>query len=118
MIPSITIYDPSTGAILRVVTGPEDCLAINVFPGEVFIEGRCDGQTQYVANGTAADKQPMTPVVTGSTITNLPIPCTARIEGVPYEIADGVLELDADMPGPYEITLEAVPYLTCKVTIG
>jgi hypothetical protein len=115
---SVTIYDPETGAIRKVVTAPQDCLALNVLPGEVFIDGYYDPRTHYVLDGEAAEKQPMTPVINGLTVSGLPIPCTARIEGQTYTITDGALELDADMPGPYEVTLEAVPFLPCKVVIG
>lgn len=69
------------------------------------------------ANLVVLPKQDMAPVVTGRVVSNLPIPCTAVIEKVSYEITDGTLELEPSLPGPYEITLSSVKFLELKVSV-
>lgn len=67
---------------------------------------------------TLQPKATMSPAVSSLTVSNLPVPCTASIHGKTYQVKDGSIEIDADFPGPYEITLRAVGHLDCKVTVG
>ncbi len=114
---SFTTYDLFTGQIVSNIT----CAPVDVSRNTPIcfgrIDGTWDGQKYYVLNGEPTLRQQMNPVVNGLVVSNLPIPCTARIEGEVYEIDDGTLELDPNLPGPYTIYLDAVPYLPCTVTI-
>lgn len=114
---SYTTYRAATGEIVAQISCPETAIDKNC-GGNPHIDGTFRSDEFYVLAGVATAKTAMSPAVTGMTISNLPTPCTARIENVLYQITDGVLELDADMPGPYEVTLNAVAFLEKKVTVA
>ena len=113
---TFTTYD-SAGALGAIITCPSNDVAANTPPGFMRITGAWDGRFYWVSNGAAVLRGVMSPVVSGRTVSNLPIPCTTTIEGVEYLINDGVLELSATLPGPYGVLFEAVPFLPCEVIV-
>lgn len=54
--------------------------------------------------------------VLGSTISGLPI-CTATVEDITIEVLDGVLIVNVDLPGSYEVALESPIYLRTTATV-
>jgi hypothetical protein len=113
-----SLYDQVTGEIAANISCLEIDANANTPPGYERIDGTWDAKTYYVADGVVTLCAPMAPSVTGTTISDLPIPCKARIEGQIYEVDDGVLELEPDYPGPYTVYLTAVGYLPCEVTVS
>lgn len=117
-MPVFSFYD-ETGQIKAQVLCDKNDLKNNMH-GDAYIEGDAllDAHTVYVATGgVVANKLVMTPVVSGMTISGLPTPCTAIIEGAAYQVTDGTLDLSANLPGPYTVLLKAGPYLDAKVTV-
>jgi hypothetical protein len=113
---TFTIYD-ATGALGAIISCPDVDADANTPPGCSRIDGAWDGRVYWISSGEPTLRTPMAPVVAGRTISNLPIPCVATIEGVRYTIDDGVLELSAALPGPYVVSLDAVPFLPCEVVV-
>jgi len=112
-----TLYKLATGEMDAVITCQEETVNLNTPTGFGRVDGAWDAQKYYVLNGVATAKTPMSPVVTGSTISNLPIPCTVLVDFVTYTVDDGVFEFSSPLPGPYKCIISAVPYLTTEVTL-
>ena len=112
-----TLYKLATGEMDATITCQQETAGINTPAGFGRVDGAWDSQKYYVANGVVTAKTSMSPVVTGSTISNLPIPCTVEVEWVVYQVDDGVFEFSSPLPGPYKWIISAVPYLTTDVTL-
>jgi hypothetical protein len=113
-----SLFDLTTGEIVANISCLEIDADANTPAGHGRISGAWDPIAYYVVGTVVTLCAPMTPSVSGTTISNLPTLCTARIEGQLYEIDDGVLELEPDYPGPYTVYLTAVGYLPCEVTVS
>lgn len=113
-----SLYKIQTGELVGIVSCQQETVDLNTPTDCGRIAGSWDGTQYWVENGKPAKKVEMLPIISGLTISNLPIPCTAFIEAARYEITDGVLELSPSLPGPYEVRLEAVPYLSKTVTVA
>lgn len=113
----VTYFKIATGEIIACLLGNDYEVEANLPEGGDYIEGTYPPSKYYIANGNAVERQQMEIIISGNLISGLPIPCTARIEGVPYEVADGELELNANLPGPYRVRLSAVGYLDKEVII-
>lgn len=113
------IYDPLTGVIKRLVNCPESMFTIQIQPGEAGFEGSANDATQYIKNGVVTDKPPPTATLSKSaislsetvTISKLPIPSKLRIEQTTYDVPDGELTVNFNLPGTYRIECSALNYL-------
>lgn len=117
-MPEYTLYNATTGAITSRIFVSEQDLNINIPEGQQYIPGYYDALEYYISNGVPLKKQKMNVTISGNTISGLPIPSVATIEGQSYTITDGVMILDTTMPGPYKVHLSSVPYLDYEVTIS
>lgn len=104
-----TLYRQS-GEIVSILTCPDDLLDLNKPEGCSAIEGEFSPFDYFIQDGVAVPKSEMVLTVSGFTVSGLPIPCTAQVESVVYQITDGVFELEANLPGPYRITFKALAY--------
>lgn len=109
MIKVVTLYK-SDGSIQGVLSCPDEYLAQNVPHDCEYIEGGFDGDEYYIRDGAARPKQEMSPTVSGLTVTGLPIPCTAIVEGLSYTVTDGEFEFSSNLPGPYAVLFRALAY--------
>lgn len=113
------IYNPLTGAIKRLVNCPESMFTIQIQPGEAGMEGVANDATQYINNGVITDKPQLLANLSKSsivlsesvTISNLPIPATVHIERMKYDVPDGELTVNFNLPGTYRIECSALNYL-------
>ena len=89
------------------------------------------GETILVGTGTFNDyvdidsgtilSRPENPCnLNGSTLTDVPMPCTVQINGVDYEVddEDNTLELDFTNPGVYKVVIKVFPYLDKEIEIS
>lgn len=123
---NITIFDPRSGKINRVIIAPFGVAQDQVQEGESWVGGHSDDLIHYVDGGLIVNRPTMPGTLNKSTITadstdtaiisNLP-PCTVTFAGEAYEVTDGSFELTVDTPGTYEISVEAFPYLPATFTI-
>ncbi|UZR27488.1 hypothetical protein [Methylococcus mesophilus] len=119
-----------TGEILSVVSIPDTDAARDLYNTHLE-EGSGDSRTEYSVNGILTPRPPMPYVLDTDTITAdgadtarmtcLPIPASIRVSG-PHglqvmTIDDGEFEFQADMPGDYQLEIEAFPYRQAEVVI-
>ena len=113
-----TVWDNRTGAVIRTGSCPTEHVWRQVSSGweEVVAEYQ-DGDTEYHDGTGWSQRSTMLLAVNGATVGGLPIPCRATVEGVNYEITDGVAEFSFAFPGAYKIVFTASGYLDASVTI-
>lgn len=103
MIKPFIVYDNETGREKRRGSCPEHMFEIQAQDGEHVIEDPLDPQLPYVVSGT--------------TISGLPVPCTATLDGVDYLIADGVIEMRPDAPGHYFVRVAASNFTPVTIEV-
>ena len=79
-----------------------------------LVDGHYDPAVYYVditADPPAAVERPTQgTILSGSTLTGLPIPATLYVNGEAHVVDDGEAELDILLPGTYRLRVEAWPY--------
>lgn len=123
------VFD-SKGEILR--TGFCQALAVllQARAGEMVIEGLADDLTEFVDvyNYYQVAKKLALPVecskfsliadgVDEVQVTNIPNPGVVTVDGARFEVTDGAFEFSVDLPGEYEVVVEAFPYLPAKFEV-
>lgn len=105
-------YSKLTGEVL----GAKDRFESPVETDEVgYIESQ-EPTSSYVENGTVHPKQPF-PVTPGMTMAGVPVGTQAEIEGTPYVVDDGVIELDTNAGMPIAVRLRHPRYLTISFEV-
>lgn len=119
-----TIYDSTTGRVLRIVSGMDDeSLTAQLAPAEGILLGViCNDETQYVDGGVAIRDKGQLPEIAPlavpadgvsiAAVTGLPNPTRVMVSGAcvdDFMVTDGVLELTFDHPGKYSVQLDAGP---------
>lgn len=117
MTSTFTIYEPNTGRLRWTVRCPDFIVEVNIPPGMSCVDGEWSPYSYFVFNGEPRERPAIEVVIDGHTISNLPIPCTVKIDGQRYEVDDGVMELDSNHPGPHTLSVEAFPYKPTKITL-
>lgn len=115
-----TIYNQSSGEIIRVASGPPAFINMQAAAGEAVIEGQGNDETQYVAGGQIVDRPQMPVAVNGTTLT-APIGASFNVTGPAS--ASGVVDGSGEVefvfsePGEYTVRLRLFPYLPAEVVI-
>jgi len=126
---------PRNGEILGLFTCPlayvdeqEQPDGLGLFYGTGDFGGGYNKDTQYVVGTNMCPRPEITAVIDKTeiqandsdtaTISGLPIPCTATLDGVDTIITDGVILFKIDFPGTYQIIITSFPYIpkTFEVT--
>lgn len=109
----VTLYD-STGKITGMMNSDPTTIAHTKdnLPDQKFIEGDYLAQrdTKYVLDSAIADRPVNPAILTGATLSALPVPCKIRINAAIYDCAENTAELAFDHPGTYRITVIAWPH--------
>lgn len=114
----ITIYDV-IGRILQITTCPQEMLSIQKIPeGGGYVEGAFENTIYHVIAGVPTLRPAITPSIISTTISNLPVPCSVRVNGETIEVPDGTLELAFEVPGTYPFKVVAWPYLDWEGVIN
>lgn len=122
---NFTIYEPTTGQILRSGACIASDLELQLQEGEALVLGSSDDLTHYVLDGEIVDRPTFsiskTEIVADdvdeAVIANLPDPVTITVDGVPYEVAGGTLAITSPMPAAYKIEIDHWPYRPFKVEV-
>lgn len=103
-------YDSMTGNVLATGSAPDTEEVRPRGPSERVIFEYANPELHYVdvATGERRDKHEITATLSGLTLSGLPLPATVTIEGVPYEVSDGTAELSFNLPGTYQVKVEAL----------
>lgn len=107
-------YDPTNGRILFVGEVPDSMIELQSGP---LYEGEANQLTQYIVDGELHDRPANPTVVTGSVLTNVPVPATLKVDGVVYQTNEATIELDFPNPGTYKIVVESWPHLNGEYEI-
>jgi len=112
------IYD-QVGRILRNISSPQDMIEVQLQEGEMYLESDnlIDDSVFYIDNSTIVKRPSFSETVQGTTISSLPIPTTIIVQGVSYEVSDGVAELSFNLPGTYPVILQSFPYQTKTIEV-
>lgn len=104
------IYDISTGRIICVTTLREwDSPMSN----ELLYEDAPDniGGTHYVVSGEVVERPVMPLVITGNTITGIPVGAELWLEDTMYTVDDGTVDIDFTYPGTYPVRISKFPFI-------
>jgi len=78
---------------------------------EDYIEHASVDDTKfYIVNDSVTPRPTFSESISGTVISNLPIPTTVRTNGSSYTIDDGSAELSFSLPGTYRVYLSSFPY--------
>ena len=83
---------------------------------KLFVEGSHFGKPVYVVDGVVTNRPANPAVLTGATLSNLPVPCDIRVNQTVYKCTEDHAELTFDQPGTYTILVSAWPYLDGEFT--
>jgi len=107
------LYD-SDGVIVAYRVKRGDPPDMNLYPaGLSYMETVNPAQylgSHYIDNGIIQVKNTISPQISGTTVSNLPIPCTVTTDGATFEVTDGTAELSYPYPGDYAVKIEAMHY--------
>jgi hypothetical protein len=116
-----TVYNPTTGEILRTGQCPEGAADLQAGAGESVLYEASDPFSQYVSGGALTAKQNLSASwdktqvtadgVDTATLSGLPDPITFHIDGDSYEVVGGTLSFKASTPGEYRIEAVHPEYL-------
>jgi len=79
--------------------------------------GQVDSSKHYYPRGIVRDRPAQASTLKGTTLSDLPVPCTVLINGTPYKVDDGTAELSFSQVGNYHIVVRAWPYLDMEFDI-
>jgi hypothetical protein len=119
MIVPYSVYDTESGEILKSGTAPLTQATLQAAENnEAIILEQLNDVVHYVDVNLqlGLDKSDIPYVLTGSTISNLPV-CVAIFETDTVSVSDGVLNVDVDVPGLYEVLLKSPIYLDTTVSV-
>lgn len=104
------IYEES-GRIRRNVVCPPELISVQISNEEYYLEYDLVDDTKfYIVNQTVTPRPTFSESISGTVISNLPIPTTVMTNGNSYTITDGSAELSFSLPGTYKVYLLSFPY--------
>lgn len=106
-------YDDE-GRILATGSMPESMLELQ--EGNIYV-GTVDPLREYIADGVAAPRPVNPAALSGTTLTNLPVPCVIQINDSQYPCSDATATLRFAQVGTYTVTVIAFPYLDARFTV-
>jgi hypothetical protein len=106
-------YD-GAGRILATGSMPTSMLALQ--DGNIYV-GTADSDSQYIVNGTVMTRPANPATLSGTTLSNLPVPCVIRINASEYPCTDSTATLNLTLAGTYAVTVTAFPYLDAIFTV-
>lgn len=105
---TITYHDQE-GRITGSVTATLNTIDANKVG--LWVNGVGDRSIHYIKDGVITDRPEQKTTLEGSMLKNLPVPCQIHVNGEVYECTDSQAELEFDLPGMYQITVTAWPFL-------
>lgn len=121
-MPHFIVYDHK-GNILRTGIAPTEMIPLQAQDGELVLEGYADQQGDFIDLSTpdhghvVMPRTQMNLVVVGASISGLPVPCTAIIDGERYDVDDGLIELDSDVAKVHSVTIIADRHLMNTIEV-
>jgi hypothetical protein len=113
---NFTIHDDA-GRIIRTGYCPDGMETIQAKAGERMLPDRADLHAHYVAAGVVTDRPANPATLIGTTLLNLPNPCTVTINGRDYQCDDVTADLGFTHVGSYAVKVSAFPFLDAHFTV-
>jgi hypothetical protein len=116
---AFVLYEPNGRLSMRFTGTDSDGANTAANNGKPLlkVDERLNPELQYVAGGAIADRPPNPAVLTGTTLTNVPVPSTLWIDDTSYPVTDPTVELDLTLPGTYQLRLESFPPQDAAFTV-
>ena len=90
---------------------------LTVPDGGQILDVKGSPDTDYVSNKTLTPRPANPATLNGAVLSNLPNPSTVTINGTPYTVTDGELDMTFPNAGTYSITVSSpFPYLDASFT--
>lgn len=120
-MPGYLLYTRTTGALLQYmeIADEEVDLYEDATRAAIAVPALPDLSAIYVPDGTLTPRPDLagfdkTSILADgadtATLSGLPDPCMALINGLEHTITGGTLELDADYPGTWRVEIRYFPY--------
>ena len=109
-------YD-SSGRITRSISAPDELADANKTPGVPSVSGTWSSKTHWVKDGEITERPTQQTTATGTTLSNLPNPCSVYIFRQRFEVSDGIAELDLPAEGIYFVRVESWPFIDYETII-
>lgn len=110
---SLTYYIHNTGEIVANLVGqPQESLA-----SFAYIDGLFPAATFYVSGGVAHERQELPLIISGLNITGLPVNTKVTINGEPFMVNDGSVEIVRAGGAPVSVCVEHINYLKTEHTL-
>ena len=101
----------ATGRVIRTGRLPDPAWIAHQAQGdEQAVAGALNAATQWVDAGEVRDRPENPAVLTGMTLTELPVPSVIVIDGNRYDCNETQVDLDLPYSVTYTVTVEAFPY--------
>lgn len=120
---AITFYDDA-GRLTGTLTGAESVLLESAaLSGQGYLSGAHDARTHYAQAGVLTVRPTQATVLTGFTLTDVPVPCTVVIVDAvggmtrTYPCNDATIDLEFAHAGTYRVTVRAWPYRDKEFTL-
>ena len=110
------IHDPQ-GRIIQTGTIPEDMLHLQHAEGGTVMAGKANLDSDYVTDGAVRARLAQATTLIGTTLANLPLPCTIYIDGKAHACDDDTAELEFTYLATYTVRVEAFPYLEAEFKV-
>jgi len=112
-------YDNITGRIFGVITTDADSIDTGRANGSFYLAGEGHWDTHYVdlATLTIQPRNANPTTISGTTLSNVPVPSTIIVDNVRYEADEATVELSFTHAGTYEVTVDSVTALAVKFTV-
>ncbi len=111
------VVHTSTGLILRTGACPSEMVEIQAQGSETAIQAVGSDVDDYVVQDIVT-KRPNNPTtLSDTTLSNLPVPCTIKVNTTEYACTDTSATLSLTYSGTYKIVVEAWPHLDAVFTI-
>lgn len=104
-----SVYSTTSLAILRSGYCGDGCVSAQAHDGEAVIEtdAHVPPGSAYIEDGEVIENGVMSPTVVGLTVSDLPDHCTALTEGQEFEVTDGTITFEYEIPGTYAVVFSA-----------
>lgn len=108
-----TLFDPVHGLARYTLIGPWKNARLTAENGKMgVIPGAADLDRHWVRQNEFQDRPSMPIVVDGTTIRNIPVPCSLGINGKGFDdVVEDHIEFEFPEPGSYRVEIFCEPYI-------
>lgn len=114
------LYKADTGQIVAVFSGTEeDAAATSAGNGLPYLEATSgvNASLEYVQGGQIVNRPANPTAISGTTLSNVPVPAVVWINSSFYPTNDSTVELSIANPGTYLVSVVAFPYVDASFEV-